>query len=232
MGSFDKKKVFGIGGILTGVAAIIAVVANLAQIIDTGRGVISDKTEKSRNTATTAVVETVKKTTKTTKAEQEDAIEISDVEQETEPPTEAQPAVTYLDSLKVAESNHYNEDESNAIDTIGNTYTSHVLSIGIVGYYSDEDTYAMYYLGGKYKTLSGTIAVNDKSRDNGKGEVSILCDDNVVYTTGAVSRATAPVEFSVNIENCQWLKIAEYSYNGYNGYDKNINFILSDWKLE
>lgn len=64
-------------------------------------------------------------------------------------------------------------------------------------------------------------------------ELSLLCDDEIVYTTGQVSRAFAPVEFSVNIEGCQWLKILITNYNTEVGwYKKYMNFILSDFKLE
>ena len=177
MGAFDKKKAFGIGGIITVIGAIGWGMNFVADYYQAKEGF-----EKSKNPVTaTSVVETVEKTTRATKAKQEDVIEVNAVEQaepETEPPTESptepQPTVVYLDSLKVAESNHYYEDEKNIIDTVGNQYINHILTIGECnggGLYDDDDyDYAKYYLGGKYKTLSGTIAINDTSLNKGVGE--------------------------------------------------------------
>lgn len=241
MGAFDKKKAFGIGGIITVIGAIGWGMNFVADYYQAKEGF-----EKSKNpVTTTSVVETVEKTTKATKAEQEDVIEVNAVEQAeleteppTEPPTEPQPTAVYLDSLKVAESNNFYEDEKNITDTVGNTYINHILTVGEISYsydYNDSDyDYAMYYLGGKYKTLSGTIAVNDISLNKGDGgEISILCDDEIAYTTGQVSRAFAPTEVSINVENCQWLKIWTNHYkDDTNWSQKYMNFILSNFKLE
>ncbi len=120
------------------------------------------------------------------------------------------------------------------MDVIGNTYSNHVLTIGQPGRIFDEIAYANYYLGGNYNTLSGTIAMNDISKNFEKrtAELSILCDENVVYATGQTSRSFAPVEFSVIVEGCQWLQIRVVNlYDGSSG-SQNYNFILSDWKLQ
>lgn len=242
MGAFDKKKALGIGAIITIIGFIITgsgwIMEFVANYYQAKEGI-----EKSKNSETvTSVVETVEKTTKATKAEQEDVIEVDAVEQaepETEPPTEQQPTAVYLDSLKVAESNNFYEDENNVMDTVGNTYTNHILTVGTINYVSFYDSnndnydYGTYYLGGKYKTLSGTIAVNDKSLNNVDEEISILCDDEIVYTTGQVSRAFEPTEVSINVENCQWLTIKIFHYkDDINWNLKCMNFILSDFKLE
>lgn len=231
MGAFDKKKAFGIGGIITVIGAIGWGMNFVADYYQAKEGF-----EKSKNpVTTTSVVETVEKTTKATKVEQENVIEINAVEQAeleteppTEPPTEAQPAITYLNTLKVSESSGFYDDESEADDTIGNKYLGNVMTIGS-GY--DDECYAIYYLGGNYKTLSGIIAVHDysASEEEYNGQLFISTDDNVIYTTEEMGRVSVPVEFSVNVENCQWLKINKvgYAFNG-NG----TRFILSDWKLE
>lgn len=221
MGDFDKRKAFGIGGIV----GAIAILANLSQIIDTASGLL-DKPEKS--VTTTSIVETVEKNTKpkeTKKAEEKV------VEPETEPPTEPQPKAVYLDSLKVAESSYrfFIENPGSNMDSIGNTYTGHILIAssddGAVG----NDCYAIYYLGGKYKTLSGTIAISDLSDEQPICELLVSCDDNVIYTTGQVGRATAPMEISLNVENCQWLKLSGATHSSWKGW---LRFLLSDWKLE
>ncbi|MDE5772121.1 MAG: NPCBM/NEW2 domain-containing protein [Ruminococcus sp.] len=218
MGAFDKKKAFGIGGILTGVAALIAVLANISEIIQLFKG--NEKTEKPSTSV--AVVETVEK--------EEAVIEQAEVEEnyaevvEEVPPTEPQLSVVYLDSLKVTESSVFYNDESEAVDTIGNKYIGHVMRIGHTGYIVDNECYAIYYIGGKYKTLSGRIAVSDNSHGDSSEQLYILTDDNVVYTTEEMGRISVPIEFSVNVENCQWLKIDKVG--------GDIDFILADWKLE
>ncbi|MDE6425739.1 MAG: NPCBM/NEW2 domain-containing protein [Ruminococcus sp.] len=236
MGNFDKKRAFGIGGGLAVLASIIAVAANISEIIQL---VKPEKTESS-----VAVIETVKEepeeiiveeenvaeVIEETAIEQEEVIEESVivpeevVEPETEPPTEFQPIAVYLDSLKIIEAKNFDVKNS-AEDTIGNNYAGHIISIGTND--SLRDTYGTYYLGGQYKKLSGTIAVDDSIREDSEEELSILCDDNVAYTTGSIiGRKNIPFEISVNVENCQWLKIQKVQYN-HGGV-----LILYNWKLE
>lgn len=224
METFDKKKAFGIGGILTVVVTIIAVVANISEIVQLFRG--DDKPESS-------VVETVDKNTEESVIEPaesnyniEEVIESVEIIEQEEITTVSEPSVVYLNSLKVAESQGFYEDENSAEDTVGNTYIENVMVIGN-GY--DDECYATYYLGGKYKTLSGIISVHDRSADNYSGQVFISTDDNVIYTTEEVGRVSVPMEFSINVENCQWLKINKVG-EAFNG--SGTRFILSDWKLE
>lgn len=222
MGNFDKKRAFGIGGVLTGLAAVIAVAANISEIVQLFRG--DDKPEVSTS-ARTQIVEEVSEETVVEQADVIEAKNIAEVVEEV-PPTEAQPTVVYLNSLKVAQSGCFYEDEIYAEDTIGNTYIENIMKIGTG--YSDE-CYAMYYLGGKYKTLSGIIAVHDGTDNDYSGQIAISADANVIYTTDEMGRASVPIEFSVNIENCNWLKINKFG-STFNG--KGAWFILADWKLE
>ncbi|MDE6034551.1 MAG: NPCBM/NEW2 domain-containing protein [Ruminococcus sp.] len=213
MGNFDKNKAFSIGGGLAVLASIIAVAANLSEIAQ------FFKTDKpAKETSTPYIMETVEKTTEAEKAEEKVVEEV--------PPTVPQPSVVYLNSLKVTESSCFSENESNAEDTIGNTYIGNVMKIG-TGY--SDDCYATYYLGGKYKTLSGIIAVDERTDNDYSGQLSISADDNVIYTTDEMGRVSVPIEFSVNVENCQWLRINKFgrTYNGHGTW-----FILSDFRLE
>ncbi|MDE6034553.1 MAG: NPCBM/NEW2 domain-containing protein [Ruminococcus sp.] len=129
----------------------------------------------------------------------------------------------YLNSIKVSEhSKNFSDNNVSVTDILGNTYYNASV-IGKSGLLKSED-YAIYYLGGKYKTLSGIIAIDEGNSEKAVGELSILCDDTEVYTTEQVKRGTAPIEFSVDVEGCQWLNIC---------HDKSkMEFILADWKLE
>lgn len=232
---WDTKKTVTISAI-----TVLGVVGTLIGIFNDIIDLSGKKSEKDNTVE--RVVETIIITEKVTEdavysEEIDESKEIEDnyadvVEEVLVPDTEAQPTAVYLDNLKVTESHGFYENENTAEDTVGNIYSAHTVTIGNVGVLdTGGDAYAMYYLGGKYKTLTGTIAVNDRTREEGSGEILIFCDDNVIYQTGAVGRATAPISLpNLNIEGCQWLKISEPTYNGQ--WDKDINFILSDWKLE
>ncbi len=195
--------------------------ANISEIVQLFKG--DDKPAKQEREV--AVVETVDKNIEETVIEQADVIEENYAEVVEEvPPTEAQPKAVYLNNMKVAESNYdFNlKDGSGAIDTIGNTYSGYVLTAGHQNWI--EEGYATYYLGGKYETLSGVIAVHDDTYGDNTGELSILCDDSIVYSTGIIGRTSIPTEFSVSVEGCQWLK---FYHN-----KSAIKFILSNCKLE
>lgn len=223
METFNKKKAFGIGGILTGVVTIIAVVANISEIVQLFRG--DDKPESS-----VAVVETVDKNIEESVIEQAESVGI--IEQE-EISTVTESSVVYLNSLKVAEkSDMFYENDDSAIDTIGNTYTGHLMIVGGQCNHGAED-YAIYYLGGKYKTLSGVVAMHDSTDNGSSAEVLISCDDNIIYSTGTMSRVSAPVEFSqINVEDCQWLKVSKISYHESIAFSYRNQVILHNWKLE
>ena len=128
-----------------------------------------------------------------------------------------------LNSIEVSEhSKNFSDNNVNVTDVLGNTYYN-ASTIGKSGLMKKED-YAIYYLGGKYKTLSGIIAIDEDNSEKAVGELSILCDNTEVYTTEQVKRITVPIEFSVDVEGCQWLNIC---------HDKSkMKFILADWKLE
>ncbi|MDE6501002.1 MAG: NPCBM/NEW2 domain-containing protein [Ruminococcus sp.] len=198
MGDFDKKKAFSIGGKLAGACAIIALLANVSEIVQLF------KTDKPATETSTAVVEMV------------------ELEPVKKPETEPSEPV-HLNSIKVSEhSKNFSDNNVSSKDIFGNTYYNSS-TIGKSGLMKSED-YAIYYLGGKYKTLSGIIAVDEDNSKNAVGELSILCDDAEVYTTKQVERNTASIEFSIDIKGCQWLNIC---------HDKSkMKFILADWKLE
>lgn len=132
-----------------------------------------------------------------------------------------------LCDLKVVENSGLWDAPNNAVDTLGNEYLGNILTIGS-GYSSDD--YIIYYLGGQYTNLTGTIAIDDRSSnsDSYNAQLFVSCDDTVVYDTDMLGRATVPIEFSINIENCQWLKISKAG-RGFNG--NTTTFILYNWVL-
>ncbi|MDE6034554.1 MAG: NPCBM/NEW2 domain-containing protein [Ruminococcus sp.] len=148
----------------------------------------------------------------------------SEKETETEAETEKKTSeFVYLDTIEPDEkSSSFHNDKKSAKDVLGQTY----YNVSIIGKSKSDkqEDYARYHLGGKYKKLSGIITVHNNNSEECFGQLSILCDNKSVYATGKVEKYTAPMEFSVDVSDCEWLKIC---------HDKSImKFILADWKLE
>ncbi len=150
-------------------------------------------------------------------------------EEETIPPAPTY-SYTRLCDLEPSDYSDYSYNTDRAIkDTIGNSYSGNVTVFFNDDWFHKSD-YVVYYLGGKYKTLTGTIAVNDESDGGSTYAIfDISGDDNILYTTGDITRLFAPTEFSINVEGVQWLRIDNKSYGG--AYD-NVGTILYNWQLE
>lgn len=141
------------------------------------------------------------------------------------------PAYSYtkLCDLEPADKNHYYSNIDGMVkDTVGNTYTGNVTKFNSNVYWSDT-AFATYYLGGKYKILTGTIAINEDSGSGVTTVINILGDDNILYTTGEIDRVFAPVEFSIDVEGVQWLRIDNLDSGSIGG---SVSAILYDWQLE
>ena len=134
-----------------------------------------------------------------------------------------------LKDMTVSESDGYYTDEESTMDSVGNNYSNNFTTLGTTGVLGNGTSYATFYLGGRYNYLIGKLAVNNSSWDEHTASFSIYCDDNEVYNTGEVSKQFAPTDISVNIENCQWLKIMVNNFAGSGG--EYINFILSDFNM-
>lgn len=136
---------------------------------------------------------------------------------------------TYLKNMTASESDDYYTSINSAKDSHGNAFDNHVVTIGAVGVLENGTSYATFFLGGNYQTLTGKIAINNSSWDDRKASFSIFCDDHEVYCTGDVGKEFNPSEISINVEKCEWLKI--YVDNNDGEWGENINFILSEFKL-
>lgn len=132
-----------------------------------------------------------------------------------------------LCDLKVVESSGLWDVNNHAVDTLGNEYLGNIVKIGS-GYSSNDSI--TYYLGKNYNTLTGVIAIADNSsnREEYNAQLFISCDKDVVYSTDVLGRETVPIEFSINVENCEWLKISKAG-KGFNG--STTTFILYNWEL-
>ena len=238
MGEFKSKKTaINITAIIVAIGGITAFIANIGQIKQN----FFDKEESSSSSVVEPVPETNDSSSEVvteppteipteapTEPPTEAPTEPPTEEEPTEAPTEptpAVPAVTYLDTLKIVDEHNLSEVDGSAEDTLGNKYAGHLLKIGWGG----ENDHGTYYLGGKYKTLSGTIAVDNYNTLDTLMRLTILADDNEIYRTEDLPRTTVPFEFSVNVEGCEWLRIESAELTG--AWSVN-QLILSEWKLE
>lgn len=148
-----------------------------------------------------------------------------------------------LSNLKISSSRYFELNESKLIeDTVGNKYLSENLFVtraeGGDGY-----GYATFYLGEKYKGLSGTIAVSDESENRSdtqlEGWIEIYSKNgdeySHLYSSPILSRMTSPIDIpEVNISDTDWLEIRCYNNGDYyslaGGYH-SLEILLSDFML-
>lgn len=115
----------------------------------------------------------------------------------------------YLYDLKCTNWNRFSLVNSGKAltDTIGNKYEvgGNLYTISCKSNYSDYYGYAEYYLGYRYKTLTGILAVDDSS--NNVGTTFMIEGDNIQLYSINLSRKTIPTSFTVDISNVNWLRI-------------------------
>lgn len=147
-----------------------------------------------------------------------------------------------LSDLKISASRFFrqNQDET-VVDTVNNRYSAGNSFI----IYSEGDSnygYATFYLGKKYTSLNGIIAVSDESENRSdtqlKGwiEIGIRNSDtdvfNSLWSSATLSRATSAIEIpEINITDSEWLEIRYYNNENYfslaGGYH-SLRVIIAD----
>ncbi len=140
----------------------------------------------------------------------------------------------YLCDIKCSNSGQYNQITSGTklMDTIGNQYEPGNLfnlyckCSSYTRYYGFAD----YYLGYKYKTLTGTVAVDDKS-DNTTASLIIEADNVQIYEI-SLSRSTEPVKISIDVTTVNWIKFKVVSEKNYDLYAILYDFRFSDEKRD
>lgn len=230
----ERKKGFLIGGIVAGFSLVATVVGFAADLIDLGG---NRKDAENSSPSSSVVVTTEAKKEPEVKAEivetTTEKVETTTEEIVTEPPetTTEEPETTpknpedfYLYNISPTQ-NEYLHTYDSATDTVGNHYTGHVQ-------YITNNGYAIYYLGGQYTKLTGTIAAS--AIDHGMwlgfnndnvSSIKILVDDKEVYNTGEFSRVSTPMNVDIDITGANWLKIQHSRTSG----DGEV--ILADFKF-
>ncbi len=122
----------------------------------------------------------------------------------------------YITDLKISTGDNYLTYSSTDVieDTVGNTYAGTYV-LGLKDSRSSTTTtsgtgYVEYFLNGEYTTLTGTLAVNDKTTDaeyNNKIVFRVYGDNDEVLYKKTVTRTTTPVELNIDLSGVQWLRI-------------------------
>lgn len=149
-----------------------------------------------------------------------------------------------LSDIKLTSSRFFTDNEGKSlIDTVGNKYSTGNSFIT----YAEGKTkcgYGTFYLGKKYTSLSGIIAVSDESEDRddiqlqGWIEIGTKSNDkdfNSLWSSQILSRTTSSIEIpELNLEGSEWLEIRYYNNGEYyslaNGYH-SLKIILTDVML-
>lgn len=129
-----------------------------------------------------------------------------------------------LSELKITASRFFSQNKDKPlIDTVGNKYSENSFIT-----YAEGDSkygYATFYLGKKYTSLNGIIAVSDESENRDdiqlKGWIEIGTkgndtDFNSLWSSPILSRTTSQIEIpEINIQNSEWLEIRYYNDENY-----------------
>lgn len=116
-------------------------------------------------------------------------------------------------------------------DTLGNKYGEYACAIRLGMYnsaYWYGTSWAEYYLGKEYRTISGEIVPENKTSTEGQCQFVIYADDVCVYRSEPITRKSAKISFTADISGTEFIKIICEGLNGQN----SCYFYLIDPKLE
>ena len=158
MGLNEHKKV----GLGISIAAVFGAIATVVGFYSDIKDMFSKDDNNTQEVAVTSIItqeETQAPVVEETTTELVTTTEevITTTEEITEPPV-TEPSVVYLADLEPVECEYYKKVDT-IKDTIGNIYTGKINCFINNAWASSAQV--TYYLGGKYKTLSGTIAVGE-----------------------------------------------------------------------
>lgn len=120
--------------------------------------------------------------------------------------------------------------ESVVADTIGNLYFANKDLLALRATRNGSPGYIKFYAGKDNKKLTGLLATAVLS-DDMTCEVEIFADDELIYTSTEMRRASEPIAVDLSIENREWITIKVNTIEGRdNFYVLLANFSLSSSK--
>ncbi len=114
-------------------------------------------------------------------------------------------------------------------DSYGNIYKDIYLELVSYGTPSGSDydtqAYTDFVTDGKYNYFSGTFFTRAEQSEDYTIEFLIYADDELVYSSGMIDRGTKAVDFNVEINGCDMLRVMSRSLN-YTSSGTNPGIIL------
>lgn len=116
-------------------------------------------------------------------------------------------------------------------DSYGKSYEGPYLDLCSYGNYGgkeyDTQAYTEFVAGGNYSYLSGTFFARAEQADDYTIEFLIFADDVLVYSSGEITRKTKAKDFTIDISNCDIIRVQSRSKN-YTDSRTNPGIILVD----
>ena len=215
MGLHEHKKI----GLGVSLVAILGAVATAVGFYSDIESIFSKSDNNTKEVIVTSVV--TQKETQAPAVEEADTELAEDTEEVTTTPRN--PEELYLHNIEPTQSEYFHNSDSET-DTIGNQYTGNVQWI-------EDNGYAIYYVGGKYSKLQGIIAANNNGfLSDQTATITILLDDEEVYSTGEFSRVSTPMQVDIDVSGVQWIKI-QHSGTSLGYIDDHAAVILANFKF-
>lgn len=118
-------------------------------------------------------------------------------------------------------------DDGTPEDPFGNVFNDAVNFAIFSAYWSDEYS-AEYRLYGEYSELRFSVAPHKEIPEDGDSQVQIYADDHLIFTSDTIRRKTDRKDYTIKINNTEYIKIVVTADNHSNSGD---NLILFDCTL-
>lgn len=103
-------------------------------------------------------------------------------------------------------------------DSFGKTYEDSLRFWVIKRYGWANREYIDYEIGGRFDTLFGTIVAEENSEQDACMQIVIYADNVQIYKSDIICYETKPIDFSVNIEGVQTIRVECTTETDYYGY--------------
>lgn len=105
-----------------------------------------------------------------------------------------------------------NLSKNNVTDSYGNKYDGPYFDLCSYGYASGSGKYITedateFNLDGKYRYFSGTFFTRNEQSEDYTIEFMVYADDELVYSSGPMDRGTKPIDFVVEIGECDLIRV-------------------------
>lgn len=101
--------------------------------------------------------------------------------------------------------------EKSIQNAYGTVFDGPYLDLWSLNHYDDElecyTGYVEFVTGRNYRYFSGTYFADGKQEPGATIQLNIYADDVLIYTSGEITRETEPIDFTIEITNCNILRV-------------------------